>query len=133
MALNAFFIVLYLNKYQLQFILSFNCWSCRTFGKLESSYKLLKEHSEVSSFNFILFKNRIHKSVYIENREGLQTKEINLYADDIPQSQIEPILKIRILADYKISQRLIYWDKDVECTAKEAMPNINNPNLVFKI
>lgn len=133
MALNAFFIVLYLNKYQLQFILSFNRWSCRGLGKLESSYRLLKEHSEVSSFNFILFKNRIHKSVYIENREGLQTKEINLYADDIPQSQIEPILKIRILVDYKISHRLIYWDKDVECTAKEAMPNINNPNLVFKI
>ena len=36
------------------------------------------------------------------------------------------------MADYEISPRLIYWDKDVECTAKEAMLNINNPNWDLK-
>lgn len=69
---------------------------------------------------------------YIEDRKGLQTKEITVYTDDASQSQIKLRLKIKILADYEISPRLIYWDKDVECTAKEAMLNINNPNWDLK-
>ncbi len=85
--------------------------------------KLLYKENEVGC---------IKGEFYIEDRKGLQIKDITVYTDDTSQSQIKLRLKIKILADYEISPRLIYWDKDGECTAKEATLNINNPNWDLK-
>ena len=74
----------------------------------------------------------INGTFNILGRRGFQEQEITVHTDDVSQSQIKLRLKIKILADYEISPRLIYWDKDVECTAKEAMLNINNPNWDLK-
>lgn len=68
----------------------------------------------------------------IGDRRGFLEQEITVHTDDVSQSQIMLRLKIKVLADYEISHRLIYWNKDGEYTTKVAILNINNPNWNLK-
>ena len=101
-------------------ILSVTTSCACTIARLEKDKYDPEEYGEINgTFN-------------IGGRRGFQEQEITVHTDDVSQSQIKLRLKIKILADYEISPRLIYWDKDGECAAKEATLNINNPNWDLK-
>lgn len=62
----------------------------------------------------------------IGNRQGLQEQEIAIQTDNISQSQIKLGVKIKILEDYKINTRLLYWERSENAVIKKIILNINN-------
>lgn len=88
--------------------------SC-TISSLEKEIYLPHEKGEINGvFN-------------IGNRIGVQEIEIIVHTNDISQSQIKLLLKIKILNPIEIKPRLVCWEKNAKLTPKTIRLTVNDP------
>lgn len=64
----------------------------------------------------------------VYGKQGLQEQEIVVSTDDISQSKIRLQLKIKILNEYEISRRLVYWRLDSKIEEKTVILSLSNPD-----
>lgn len=64
----------------------------------------------------------------IAGRNGLEEKEIVVYTDDITQSKIKLLLKIKIFDPIEIKPRLLYWEKNRAALPKNIILTITDPH-----
>ncbi len=68
---------------------------------------------------------------YVYGKQGLQEQEIVVGTDDISQSKIRLQLKIKILNEYEISSRLVYWRLDSEEVEKTVILSLMHSDWKF--
>lgn len=67
----------------------------------------------------------IRGSFHLENKCGQQENQIVLSTNDISQPQIKLSLKIKILDEYTIRPRLVYWEKEKNAVSQTVILTIN--------
>ena len=68
----------------------------------------------------------------IQNRSGIQEKEIIVHTDYTSQSKIKLLLRIRILDPIEIKPRLVYWEKNSPAKPKCIILTVPDPNWKVK-
>lgn len=89
--------------------------SC-TLAKLEKEIYYPNETGEINGvFNIV-------------GRNGMEEKEIVVYTDDITQSKIKLLLKIKIFDPMGIKPRLLHWEKNSAVAPKNIILTIADPH-----
>ena len=68
----------------------------------------------------------------IQNRIGIQEKEIVVHTDYISQSKIKLLLRIKIFDPIEVKPRLVYWDKNGPAKPKYVILTVPDPNWGVK-